>query len=78
MMNFLHWLALHHPEIKRLRSLSREELLTLVDEFEDGKLGHNSQLREKWRSGFHFLFDSTSDWEGYDEARRLLGRERQI
>lgn len=78
MLNFLHWLALHHPEARKLRSLPRENLLTLVNEFENGKLGHNSQLREKWRAGFQFLFEGTSDWEGYDQARRLLGRERQI
>ena len=74
MLNFIHWVALHHPEIQRLRDTPEDELLDLVDEFEQGKLGGNQTLREKWKSSFHFLLKDTMDWEGYGDARKELAR----
>lgn len=74
MMNFLHWLSNRHPEIRNLQRYPIKKLLDLVDEFEGGKLRENDQLRAKWQNGFSCLFESTSDWEGYGEARRELLR----
>lgn len=74
MINFLHWLANRHPEIRNLQKYPIEELLDLVDEFEGGKLQGNWELRAKWQNGFHFLFKDTFDWEGYGEARIELQR----
>ena len=38
MLNFLHWMGLHRPDVKRLRGLSEPELLQLANDFERGKL----------------------------------------
>mgnify|MGYP007002411118 CR=1 FL=1 len=74
MLNFLHWIASRHPEIRQLENEPMERLLRLVDEFEGGKLRSNDTLRFKWESGFRFLFQDGWDWEGYGDARRELKR----
>ena len=70
MLNFLNWLATHHPEVPSLKGLDEETLVGLVNEFEGGKLSHNFQLKEKWLQGFRYLINNWGDWEGYGEARR--------
>lgn len=72
MLNFLDWLEKHHPHITSLRSLSKNELLKLVGEFEGGKLTNNETLTKKWLLGFDSLFKSSYDWEGYALARKKL------
>jgi hypothetical protein len=72
MLNFIHWLALHHPELHRLSDLPEETLLELVNEFERGKVATNPILREQWRVSFHFLLTTGFDEEGFDEARQAL------
>jgi hypothetical protein len=73
MINFLQWVAINHPEIKRLRDLAENELINLVDEFEGGNLKANEKLINKWLHGFkYFLFNGNSEWEGYDKARASL------
>jgi len=72
MLNFIHWVALHHPEVKRLGDQSEESLLKLVNDFERGKVAGNPTLCEKWRVGFHFLLKEDNDREGYGEARKAL------
>ena len=72
MLNFIHWLALNRPHIRSLRSLSEQELIFLVDDFEEGKLQANPHLRDKWIVGFQELLRGDSNWEGYDVARQEL------
>lgn len=74
MLNFIHWVALHRPEIGRLSDLSEETLLELVNEFERGQLTHDTYLREQWWAGFRFLLNEDRDWEGYAAARYELAR----
>lgn len=74
MLNFLYWLAIHRPEVNSLRSLTEDQFLMLVDEFEHGRLGGNRDLRNKWSAGLRFLLDEDFDWEGYGSARAELTR----
>jgi hypothetical protein len=77
MLNFIQWVACNRPQIKSFRSLTEQELLSLVDEFEGGKLDRNLALRNKWISGFRQLRTGTSNWEGYDVARQELHRRER-
>ena len=70
MLNFLDWLEKHHPHITSLRNLTKNELLKLVGEFENGKLSNNESLTRKWLAGFDFLF--RGGWEEYDLAIEKL------
>jgi hypothetical protein len=72
MLNFINWLADHHPELPSLRGMDEEELLMLANEFESGRLYGNATLKEKWRIGFQYLLKDWGDWEGYGEARKKL------
>jgi hypothetical protein len=79
MLSFLNWMIREHPETKTIRDTPRKLLMRLVDEFEHGKLQGNEALARKWEVGFDFLLNSNGDWQGYDEARRVvdtLGRGR--
>ena len=72
MLNFIHWLAIHHPEIKQISDQPEYILLRLVNEFEKGKLDGNLKLTQKWKAGFDFLLNRSGSWDGYDEVRREL------
>ncbi len=72
MLNFLNWLTNSHPEVHDLRSLSEEDLVRLIDEYEEGKVSANPALKAKWLIGFNYLIKDQGDWEGYDLARQTL------
>lgn len=70
MLDFLEWLKEIHPEIDELKDLSEEQLIILIYEFEGNNSSINEILKQKWLSGFNFLLNTTSDWNGYTEARK--------
>lgn len=74
MLNFIHWVALHHSEITRLSDQPVERLLNLVNEYEGGKLTGNRTLSAKWQVGFDVLRDPKFCNDAYAEARRELAR----
>lgn len=74
MLNFLRWLTSEHPEVQELSNLPERNLLQLVDEFEEGRLNRDSNLKNQWRTGFKTLFTTQDDWQGYDQARYALKR----
>jgi hypothetical protein len=73
MLNFMDWLADRHPELPNLRNIDADQLLGLANEFEGGKLSDNGALKTKWRISFEYLLRDQGDWEGYGEARKMLG-----
>lgn len=46
MLNFLHWLAVQHPEFQELRSIPEVDIRRLVDEFDGIKSdkGNSSEI----------------------------------
>lgn len=73
-LNFIHWLAIHHPEIRTIRDTPTDQLLELANEFEQGKLSENEHLTQKWKAGFEYLLNDYGDWQGYDKARSALAQ----
>lgn len=72
MLRFLQWLVVRHPEIDTIKGRSIGELLELADEFEGtGTLQINKVLAQKWKTGFHVLLKTESDWNGYRDAREF-------
>jgi hypothetical protein len=72
MLNFLQWVARTHSDVRSLRSLSADELLRLASEYEQGRMGPDSDLERKWKASFDFLLDSDADWDGYASLRRAV------
>jgi hypothetical protein len=72
MINFLHWVQGNHPEIASLRDLPKDELMSLVNQYEGGRMRGGSDRERQWLSSFNELFRGSSGWEGYASARREL------
>ncbi len=67
MINFLHWVKRHHPEVRSLQYLSEHQLFQLVSIFE----GCDIQW-DQWYASFNLLLEGHSNKEGYEGARRIL------
>jgi hypothetical protein len=76
MHNFLYWLIMHHPEITRLQPLPQEDLLQLVQQFENSRLDIKPSPRQDWIGGFEKLFSEGSPQDDYKEARETLRRRK--
>lgn len=64
MINFIEWVDKTHPEIRSLRNLGKKLLLSLVNEFEGGKLNGNEELKTKWIASFeYYLSEKNSNKE---------------
>jgi hypothetical protein len=69
MLQFLEWIVERHPEVTSFDELPTGELMSLADQFEDGKLRGNDVLTHKWKAGFDYLRENDGSWQGYDAAR---------